>query len=296
MLRLGQHFGSLAGSNNGKIMAIQFKQHKPWLLRITILIVVLGLVGYRYIKNKQADDVLTIGISPPYAELLQSVANEVEKQGVHVKLVEFSDWRAPNVAVQNGDIDANFFQQSVFLRNAVKETGYDLHAFGVGSGSHVGLYSKKYKSLEDLPSNARVAIPNDPVNLARALILLHRAGLIQLKDINNELSTTQDIIANPKQLSFVEVEGPQTAHAYNDVDLIFGFPHYLKMAKVTDPHSALFLDPIDKKYAILFVTRRDYQDKNQKLATFVKAFQNSKQAQDILDKDFGQGMWFQGWK
>ncbi|HFF5547178.1 TPA: MetQ/NlpA family ABC transporter substrate-binding protein, partial [Acinetobacter baumannii] len=120
-------------------MAIQFKQHKPWLLGITILIVVLGLVGYRYIKNKQADDVLTIGISPPYAELLQSVANEVEKQGVHVKLVEFSDWRAPNVAVQNGDIDANFFQQSVFLRNAVKETGYDLHAFGVGSGSHVGL-------------------------------------------------------------------------------------------------------------------------------------------------------------
>ncbi|MEW7966258.1 MetQ/NlpA family ABC transporter substrate-binding protein, partial [Acinetobacter baumannii] len=89
---------------------------------------------------------------------------------------------------------------------------------------------------------------------------------------------------------------PQTAHAYNDVDLIFGFPHYLKMAKVTDPHSALFLDPIDKKYAILFVTRRDYQDKNQKLATFVKAFQNSKQAQDILDKDFGKGMWFQGWK
>ncbi|ENU08996.1 MetQ/NlpA family ABC transporter substrate-binding protein [Acinetobacter calcoaceticus] len=277
-------------------MAIQFKQYKPWLLGITILIVILGLVGYRYIKNKQTDDVLTIGISPPYAELLQSVANEVEKQGVHVKLVEFSDWRAPNVAVQNGDIDANFFQQSVFLRNAVKETGYDLHAFAVGSGSHVGLYSKKYKTLDDLPSQARVAIPNDPVNLARALILLHRAGLIQLKDSNNELSTTQDIIANPKQLNFVEVEGPQTAHAYNDVDLIFGFPHYLKMAKVTDPHSALFLDPIDKKYAILFVTRRDYQDKNQKLATFVKAFQNSKQAQDILDKDFGQGMWFQGWK
>ncbi len=181
MLKLGQNFGSLAGSNNGKIMAIQFKQHKPWLLGITIIIVVLGLVGYRYIKNKQTDDVLTIGISPPYAEL-QSVANEVEKQGVHVKLVEFSDWRAPNVAVQNGDIDANFFQQSVFLRNAVKETGYDLHAFAVGSGSHVGLYSKKYKSLKDLPSNARVAIPNDPVNLARALILLHRA-VSQLKTL-----------------------------------------------------------------------------------------------------------------
>ncbi len=102
-------------------MAIQFKQHKPWLLGITILIVVLGLVGYRYIKNKQADDVLTIGISPPYAELLQSVANEVEKQGVHVKLVEFSDWRAPNVAVQNGDIDANFSSKAYFYVMLLKK-------------------------------------------------------------------------------------------------------------------------------------------------------------------------------
>ena len=139
-------------------------------------------------------------------------------------------------------------------------------------------------------------IPNDPVNSARALILLHRAGLIQLKDINNELSTVQDIIQNPKQLQFIEVEGPQTAHAYNDADLIFGFPHYLKMAKVTDPHSALFLDPVDKKYAILFVTRKDYSDPNQKLATFVKAFQNSKHVQEILDRDFGRSMWFEGWK
>jgi D-methionine transport system substrate-binding protein len=92
------------------------------------------------------------------------------------------------------------------------------------------------------------------------------------------------------------IEGRQTAHAFNDADLIFGFPHYLKMAKVTDPHHALFLDPIDKKYAILFVTRKDYPDQNQKLATFVQAFQNSKHVQEILDRDFGQGLWFEGWK
>ena len=141
-----------------------------------------------------------------------------------------------------------------------------------------------------------MVIPNDPVNSARALILLHRAGLIQLKDLNNELSTVKDIVSNPKQLQFIEVEGPQTAHAFNDADLIFGFPHYLKMAKVTDPHHALFLDPIDKKYAILFVTRKDYPDQNQKLATFVQAFQNSKHVQEILDRDFGQGLWFEGWK
>lgn len=272
------------------------KNIKKWLIALTVITIALSVAGYRFVKNQQQAHVLTIGISPPYADLLQSVAEDVKQQGIQVKLVEFSDWQAPNIAVQNGDIDANFFQQSVFLKNAIRETNFDLHAFATGTGSHVGLYSKKHQSLTELPEQARIVIPSDPVNSARALILLHRAGLIQLKDINNELSTLQDIVSNPKHFQFIEVEGPQTARAIDDADLIFGFPHYLKMAKVADPHDALFLDPIDKKYAILFVTRKDYQDKDQKLATFVQAFQNSKKVQTILDQDFGKGMWFQGWK
>lgn len=272
------------------------KNRKIWIIAFTAAVLVIGLSVYRWSTQNIAYQTLKIGISPPYAELLQSVADDLKQQGIHVQLVEFSDWQAPNVAVQNGDIDANFFQQSVFLANAVKQTGYDLHAFAAGSGSHVGLYSKQYKSLNDLPQKARVVIPSDPVNSARALILMQRAGLIQLKDINNELSTLADIVSNPKQLQFIEVEGPQTALAYDDADLIFGFPHYLNMAKKTDPHSALFLDPIDKKYAILFVTRKDYADENQKLVAFVSTFQNSAKVKEILDRDFGKGMWFEGWK
>jgi D-methionine transport system substrate-binding protein len=269
---------------------------KFWVILAVVVVVIAALAGYRWNKTQAEQNVLTIGISPPYLDLLQSVADDVKAQGIDVKLVEFSDWNAPNTAVQNGDIDANFFQNGIFLQNAIDQTGYALHSFSAGTGSHVGLYSKKYKSLDQLPQNAQVVIPSDPVNLARALILLHRANLIQLKDIENKLSTIQDIVNNPKNFKFLEVEGPQTARAYNEADLIFGFPHYLKMAKVADPHDALFLDPIDKRYAIFFVTRTDYQDKNQKLATFVKTFQNSKKVQAILDKDFGRGMWFEGWK
>ena len=141
-------------------MTQSFTQNrKKWLIGLSIIVTIFALAGYRYSKSHAQDDVLTIGISPPYAELLQSVADEVKKQGIQVKLVEFSDWHAPNVAVQNGDIDANFFQQSVFLRNAIRETNYDLHAFATGTGSHVGLYSKKYKSLDALPAQARVVIP-----------------------------------------------------------------------------------------------------------------------------------------
>jgi len=200
--------------------------------------------------------------------------------------------------VQNGDIDANFFQQTFFLNNAIKESGYDLHPFAIGSGSHVGLYSKKYPSLDALPEGARIVIPNDPVNLGRALVLLHRAGLIEIAetDLGKKLSTVGDILKNPKNFKFIEVEGPQTAHALNDADLAFGYPHYLKLSKAIDPKQALFLDPIDKRFAILFVTRKDYQDKDQKLAKFVSTFQSSAKVKAILDRDFGEGLWFAGWK
>jgi len=278
-------------------MSNVLQNHKPvFLSGLTILIVLIGLVGYRLLNQEQHSKTIKIGISPPYAELLQSVAEDVKAEGIHLEIVEFSDWQAPNVAVQNGDLDANFFQQSVFLANAVRETGYDLHAFAKGSGSHVGLYSKKYQSLADIPNQAKVVIPSDPVNLARGLNLLARAGLIQVKDVSNELTSVRDITHNPKQLNIIEVEGPQTAHAYNEADLILGFPHYLKLAKVADPTSALFLDPIDKKFAILFVTRKDYVDEDQKLATVVKTFQNSEKVKAILDRDFGQGLWFAGWE
>lgn len=288
------NFGSQAGN---KIMSNIVKNNtKLWVITAVVIALVAGLAGYRWINSSKHSNTLKIGISPPYAELLRSVAEEVKAQGINVELIEFSDWQAPNVAVQNGDIDANFFQQSVFLANAVRETGYNLHAFGKGSGSHVGLYSKKYQSLDQIPNQAKVVVPNDPVNLSRGLTLLARAGLLSVKDVNNELTTLQDITSNPKQLKLIEVEGPQTAHAYNEADLIMGFPHYLKMAKVADPNSALIIDPVDKKYAILFVTRKDYSDQDQRLATFVKAFQNSAKVREILNEDFGQGMWFEGWK
>lgn len=295
MMKLVKNFGLKAG-NKGFTMSTFVKNKKLILIGVVVIAVIAALTGYRIITHESKNNVIKIGISPPYAKLLQSVAEDVKAKGIDLELIEFSDWQAPNVAVQNGDIDANFFQQSVFLANAIRETGYELVPFAKGSGSHVGLYSKKYKSLKDLPNNAKVVVPSDPVNLSRGLTLLARAGLITVKDVNNELTTLEDITSNPKNFKLIEVEGPQTAHAYNEADLILGFPHYLKLAKVADPNSALFIDPINKKFAILFVTRKDYQDKDDKLKTVVETFQNSEKVRAILDKDFGKGMWFEGWK
>ena len=263
---------------------------------VIIAAVIIGLVVWNQ-QKKSGSDELVIGISPSFAKPLQVAAEEARQQGVNVKLVEFSDWNTPNITLNHGDIDANFFQHQPFLDNAKKETDFKIKAFAKGAATHVGLYSKKIDSLDELKDGAKVVVPNDPVNQGRALLLLQQAKLVTLKDPNNHLSSLKDIAVNPKKLQFVEVEGPQTARAIDDVDLAFGYPHYLRLAKTADPEQALLFDSNkDNRYAILFAVHEDYQDKNDKLKKFVEIYQNSPRVKEALDADFGAKLWFPGWK
>lgn len=274
----------------------QTAKTKFTVIGVIIAAVIIGLVVWNQ-QKKSGSDELVIGISPSFAKPLQVAAEEARQQGVNVKLVEFSDWNTPNITLNHGDIDANFFQHQPFLDNAKKETDFKIKAFAKGAATHVGLYSKKIKSVDELKDGAKVVVPNDPVNQGRALLLLQQAKLVTLKDPNNHLSSLKDIAMNPKNLQFVEVEGPQTARAIDDVDLAFGYPHYLRLAKTADPEQALLFDSNkDNRYAILFAVREDYQDKNDKLKKFVDIYQNSPRVKEALDADFGAKLWFPGWK
>lgn len=270
------------------------------LLGIVIIAVIAGLVYWNHHKKSGSAEI-TIGISPPFAKPLQVAAEEAKKQGIQIKLVEFSDWNTPNITLNHGDIDANYFQHQPFLSNALKETGFKLKPIATGVATHVGLYSKKYDSLAAVPNNARVVIPNDPVNQGRALLLLQQAKLISLKDPNNHLSNLQDITANPKNFKFIEVEGPQTARAVDDADLVFSYPLYLRLAKTIDPNKALLLDDnTNTRYAILFVVKDDYEqqhpDKVKQLKEFIKIYQTSDKVKQALNDDIGENLWFAGWK
>lgn len=274
----------------------QTAKTKLTILGVIIAAVIIGLAVWNQ-QKKSASDELVIGISPSFAKPLQVAAVEAKQQGLNVKLVEFSDWNTPNITLNHGDIDANFFQHQPFLDNAKKETDFKIKAFAKGAATHVGLYSKKIKSFDELKDGAKVVVPNDPVNQGRALLLLQQAKLITLKNPENHLSSLKDIASNPKKLQFVEVEGPQTARAIDDVDLAFGYPHYLRLAKTADPEQALLFDSNkDNRYAILFAVRDDYEDKNDKLKKFVEIYQNSPKVKQALDADFGAKLWFPGWK
>lgn len=285
---------------NGKPSKKSGSKNKFILLGVIIIAVIAGLFYWNQHKKAGSEEI-TIGISPPFAKPLQVAAEEAKKQGIHIKLVEFSDWNTPNITLNHGDIDANYFQHQPFLNNALKETDFKLKPIATGVATHVGLYSKKYDSLAAVPENARVVIPNDPVNQGRALLLLQQAKLITLKDPNNHLSNLQDISSNPKNFKFIEVEGPQTARAVDDADLVFSYPLYLRLAKTIDPNKALLLDDnTNTRYAILFVVKDDYEQKHpekaKQLKEFVKIYQTSDKVKQALNDDIGENLWFPGWK
>jgi len=179
---------------------------------------------------------------------------EAKAQGLDVKIVEFSDWITPNVALANGDIDVNYYQHLPFLTNANAARGTNLESVGVGTSSKLGLYSRKYKSFAEIPDGATAAIANDPVNAGRGLVLLERAGLIELKPDLDFKASVLDIVDNPRHLKIVQVAAQQLPRTLDDVDLAEGYAHLLK-AYGADPNSALLFDPIQQRYALQFVVK-----------------------------------------
>ena len=191
-------------------------------------------------------ETLTIGTVPgAYSDAITAAAKEAKEQGIVVKVIEFSDWTTPNVALDAGDIDLNFFQHRPFMENAAKQKGYRFDIVGLGILQNIGLLSLKHKSLDGIPAGGKVAIANDPVNQGRGLLLLQKAGLIKLKDGVGFFGTVDDIVENPKKLKFTEVEGPQLVRITGDVDLAQGYPHFIVAAGAFDPKSGLIYSGIE---------------------------------------------------
>jgi len=230
---------------------------------------------------------LRVGINSGLsADAVHQAAKEAKEQGLDVKVIEFTDWITPNAALANSDIDLNYFQHIPFLEDAKRARGYNFVSIGVGTMSKVGLYSKKYKSVSDLPNGAKVAIANDPVNGGRGLVLLDRIGLIKLRDGLDYKATVADIVSNPKNIKITELIAQQLPAALDDVDLGQGYPAALKQYGV-DPNSALIFDDVQKRFAIQWVVRPE-DTENPQIKKFVAIYQNSPEVKAILKKHFGE--------
>jgi D-methionine transport system substrate-binding protein len=207
---------------------------------------------------KSGAETLTVAATAvPHAEILEFVKPTLAKQGLDLQVRVFNDYVQPNLIVDQGRMDASYFETKPYLDEFNRTRGTHLVTV---AGIHVepfGAYSRKWKSLNDLPQGATVAIPNEPSNGGRALLLLHKSGVITLKDPNNPLSTLKDIAANPKGLKFKELEAPALPRVLDQVDLAMINTNYALDAKLNPTRDALALESKDSPYVNFVVTRAD---------------------------------------
>lgn len=208
-----------------------------------------------------AADTLKVGVSAgPYSEILEYVGKIYqEKEGVEVKVVEFSDYTLPNAALAQGDIDLNNFQHKPYLDNQIKNRGFDLVPVEKSIIVPLGLYSKKVKSLAEVKEGGSVAIPNDPSNGARALLLLQQAGVIKIDPKAGVAASVADVIENPKKLKIKEVDAAQLPRSLEDVDFAAVTLNYAVGAGL-NPKQALLLEGVDTPWNLWFVTQRARKD------------------------------------
>ncbi len=203
-------------------------------------------------------ETLTVAATPvPHAEILNFVKPQLAKEGVELKVKEFTDYIQPNVQVAEKRLDANFFQHQPYLDEFNKAKGTDLKSVVGVHLEPLGAYSSKYKTLNELPEGATVVIPNDATNGGRALLLLDKAGVIALKDNKNILSTVKDITGNDKKLKFRELEAATIPRVLTQVDLALINTNYALEAKLNPEKDALVIEGSDSPYVNILVARPD---------------------------------------
>ena len=215
---------------------------------------------------------LKLGMIPgPEWDVMEQVVDRLGQEGVQVELIAFQDYATPNRALADGSIDVNAFQHKPYLDAMVRDQGLKLAAVGNTFVYPMAVFSKKIESLAELKEGGRVAIPNDPSNEGRALILLHSAGLIGLADVANLEATPLDIVHNPKNLRFVELDASQLPRAMQDVDIAvinntFAVPAGLTLEQ------ALLVESKESPYMNIFAARADSLD-DPRIIKLVQAYQ-----------------------
>lgn len=226
---------------------------------------------------------LVVGATPvPHAEILEHLKPTLAAQGIDLEIKVFQDFIQPNAQLASGALDANYYQYLPFLDNFNKETGGDLVPTVAVHIEPFGAYSTKFKSLSEVTEGSTIAIPNDPVNAGRALVLLEEQKLITLKIPGDSQSSVKDIADNPRKLDIKELEGAQLARSIDQVDVAFVFANYALDAGI-DVNTAIFTDKANPKYAEYLVTRPELKD-DPRIVKLGEALNSEQTRQFILDK------------
>ena len=236
----------------------------------------LALVSFSGCNKNSSSKVIKVGATPrPHAELLNLVKDDLKENGYDLQVVEFTDYVTPNKALEDGEIDANFFQHLPYMNSFNKEQGYHLVS---AAGIHIepmAVYSKKVKSLEELKNGSTIAIPNDPTNEGRALLLLQSAGLITLDSNAGLEATPVNIVNNPKNLKFSELEAASVPRVLQDVDAAVINGNYAIPVGLVATKDGLYVEGADSPY-VNIVSVKEGNENTDKIKALVDALKSEK--------------------
>ena len=220
----------------------------------------------------------------PHAEILEAAKPLLEKEGITLEIVEFNDYVQPNLALNDKELDANFFQHEPYLKNFMDE--HKEVKLKNAAGIHIepmGVYSRKIKKLDELKDGATIAIPNDPTNGGRSLLLLEKAGIIKLKEGVGEKATVGDIAENKKNIKFQEVEAAQVPRTLDDVDAAVINSNFAMQVNLDPTKDAMFIEDSTSPY-VNIIAVREGDENHPEIQALIKVLHSDEIKQFITEK------------
>ncbi|MBM3606376.1 MAG: MetQ/NlpA family ABC transporter substrate-binding protein [Alphaproteobacteria bacterium] len=250
------------------------------MLRLTSFVSALALSA----AAGMAEDI-TVGVSPgEHGEIMEEVAKVAAPMGLNIEVIEFSDYVVPNQALADGDLDANSFQHRPYLENQMKDRGFQLVEVGTTITTPMGIYSDSLQSMDDLPEAAQVAIPNDPTNGGRALLILQDLGLITLAEGTGLVPSPLDVQDNPRALRFLELDAAQLPRALADADIAIINTNYALASGLSPKEDAIAMEKADSPYVNILVVQDGRQDEPW-VRTLVEAY-HSAEVKAFIDEKY----------
>ncbi|MFY0990489.1 MetQ/NlpA family ABC transporter substrate-binding protein [Halomonas sp. C05BenzN] len=266
---------------------------------LTRLIGIATLAGATLLAGCGGDDAgdsrtIKVGtVAGPETEVMEVAAGIArETFDLEVEIVEFTDYVSPNAALADGSLDANAYQHEPYMQSMVEDRGYDFAIAGRSFVYPIGAYSEKWESIDDLPERAIIALPNDPSNEGRALILMHNEGLIELDDPTNLEATPIDVTGNPRDFRFREIEAAQLPRVLPDVDMAFINNTFAQPAGLS-LDDALIKEGPESPYVNLIVVRGGDEER-EAIRQLVQAYQSDEVAAKA--EELFKGSAIPGWE
>lgn len=254
------------------------KKLKLWLACLSVCIVAGGC------SSKQKPQLKVVATAVPHAQMLEYIKPDLKNEGIDLKIIVTDDYNMPNRALADREVDANFFQHIPFMQEQISQFHYAIESLAKIELEPMGIYSDKIKSLSELRPKAVIAIPSDPTNESRALLLLQAHGVIQLnRGSKTSNATIANIVKNPKGIKFVEVDAAMIARSIQDVDAVAMNTNYALQANFSPLEDAIVLEGKNSPYVNIIAIRKgdDYRPDIQALRA---AMTSEKMKQFILDK------------